>query len=55
MFASTSHVNAEGDSPSGEDRRCLADVFRRALGYVRIRIIRECRRRQARGGFSTKH
>ena len=36
MLAHTSLVNAEGDCPSGEDRRCLADVFRRATGMLAL-------------------
>ena len=34
MFVPTSHVNAEGVCPSGEDRRCLADVFRGATDVL---------------------
>ena len=36
MFVPTSHVNAEGDCPSGKDRRCLADVLRRATKMLAL-------------------
>ena len=34
MLALIFYVNAEGDCPSGEDRRCLADVFWRATDIL---------------------
>ena len=36
MFAHMLYVNAEGDCPSGEDRRCLASVFRRTTEMLAL-------------------